>query len=252
VALVCGAGEVGEAIAGSLGSAGAEVAVADTNAARPTPGAEPTDTDTGVDRLNRIEARLGATTFDTDLADPVQIGELFVSLRERFGRLDVLVCTEGQRRDPRRLLDISFSDYRATVARAQDATFLCLQKAAQIMAAGEGGRVIITTSLNVLESRRGAVAQEVAQSALRGLVKSAAVDLIPERITVNAILAGPLRSDVPADRYGSVGQGALNPAALIGDPSDIARAALWLADPENTFTTGTFLTTDGGQSALLP
>jgi NAD(P)-dependent dehydrogenase (short-subunit alcohol dehydrogenase family) len=237
VALVCGAGEVGEAIAGSLGSAGAEVAVA-------APASE---------QLTRIEARLGATTFTTDLADPVQIGELFASLRERFGRLDVLVCTEGDRPEPQGLLDVSFSDYRATVARTQDSTFLCLQKAAALMVAGgSGGRVIITTSLNALESQRGDVAAEVAQAALRGLVKSAALDLTAERITVNAILAGPLRSEVPADRYDSVGDGALNPSAPIGDASDIARAALFLADPENAFTTGTLIPIDGGQSALLP
>jgi len=236
VALVCGAGEVGEAIASDLGSAGAEVAVAAT----------------GTDRLTRIEARLGATTFDTDLADPVQIGELFVTLKERFGRLDVLVCTEEDRPAPRSLLDLSFSDYRATIARTLDATFLCLQKAAHLMVSGgEGGRIIITTSLNALATQRGAVDQEVAQSALRGLVKSAALDLTAHRITVNGILFGPLRSEVPADRYDAVGSGALNPAAPIGDPADIARATLWLADPENTFTTGSLITVDGGQSALL-
>lgn len=249
VALVCGAGEVGEAIASSLGSAGAEVAVAATRDGR---GAEADAAAPGADRLSRIEARQGATTFDTDLADPVQIGELFVTLKERFGRLDVLICTEEDRPAPRSLLDLSFSDYRATIARTQDATFLCLQKAAHLMVAGgEGGRIVITTSLNALNSQRGAVDQEVAQSALRGLVKSAALDLTPHRITVNAILFGPLRAEVPADRYDSVGEGALNPSAPIGDPADIARATLWLADPENTFTTGSLVTVDGGQSVLL-
>jgi NAD(P)-dependent dehydrogenase (short-subunit alcohol dehydrogenase family) len=237
VALVAGADEVGEAIASSLGSAGAEVAVAAT----------------GADRLSRIEARLGAATFDTDLADSVQIGELFVSLRERFGRLDVLVCAEEDRPDPRGLLEVSFQDYRATIARTQDATFLCLQKAAHLMVAGgEGGRIVITTSLNALASQRGAVDHDVAQAALRGLIKTAAVDLAPHRIAVNGILAGPLRSDLPADRYDAVGEGALNPAGLIGEPADISRAALWLVDPENSFTTGSLVTVDGGQSAVLP
>jgi glucose 1-dehydrogenase len=237
VALVCGAGEIGEEIAGALGSAGAEVALA-------APGTE---------GLGRLEARLGVATFECDFADPVQIGELFVTLKERFGRLDVLVCTEAERPDPQGLLDISFSDYRAAIARTQDSTFLCLQKAASLMVAGgEGGRVIVTASRNALESQRGAVAQEVAQAALRGLVKSAALDLTAERITVNAILAGPLASDLPPDRYDSVGDGALNPSGSIGEPSDIARAALFLADPENAFTTGTLLGIDGGQSALLP
>jgi NAD(P)-dependent dehydrogenase (short-subunit alcohol dehydrogenase family) len=237
VALVAGADEVGEAIASSLGSAGAEVAVAAT----------------GADRLTRIEARLGAVTFDTDLSDPIQIGELFVSLRERFGRLDILICTEEERSPARGLLDLSFQDYRATVARTLDATFLCLQKAAQIMVAGgEGGRVVLAGSLNALDSQRGAVDHDVAQAGLRGLVKTAAIDLAPHRITVNGILAGPLRSDLPADRYDAVGEGALNPAGLIGEPADVARAALWLVDHENTFVTGSLVTVDGGQSAVLP
>jgi NAD(P)-dependent dehydrogenase (short-subunit alcohol dehydrogenase family) len=235
VALVCGAGDVGEAIASSLGSAGAEVAIAASG-------------DAG---LGRLEARLGVATFECDFSDPVQIGELFLTLKERFGRLDVLVCTEGERPEPRSLLDLSFQDYRATIARTQDATFLCLQKAAALMVAGgQGGRIIITTSLNALASQRGAVDGEVAQSALRRLVKAASLDLTSHRITVNGILTGPLRSEVPADRYDAVGDGALNPSAPIGDPADIARATLFLADPENTFTTGTFLTVDGGQTAL--
>lgn len=237
VALVCGAGEVGEEIAGALGSAGAEVAIAAS----------------GTDGLGRLEARLGVATFECDFADPVQIGELFVSLKERFGRLDVLVCTAAERPVPSGLLEVSFTDYRATIARTLDATFLCLQKAAQIMLDGsEGGRIVVIDSLNALESQRGAVAHEVAQSALRGLVKSAALDLTEHRITVNGILAGPLASDLPADRYDNVGEGALNPAAPVGSPSDIARATLFLADPENAFTTGTLVTVDGGQSALLP
>lgn len=237
VALVCGAGEVGEAIASSLGSAGAEVAIAAS----------------GADGLGRLEARLGVATLECDFSDPVQIGELFLTLKERFARLDVLVCTEGDRPSSRSLLDLSFQDYRATIARTQDATFLCLQKAAALMVTGgEGGRIVITTSLNALSTQRGAVANEVAQSALRGLVKSAALDLTPHRITVNGILTGPLRSEVPADRYDTVGEGTLNPSALIGTPTDIARAAVFLADPENTFTTGTLIPIDGGQTTLLP
>jgi NAD(P)-dependent dehydrogenase (short-subunit alcohol dehydrogenase family) len=237
VALVVGADEVGEALAGGLGAAGAEVAVAAG----------------GGERLDRAEARLGASIFDCDFADPVQIGELFASIRERFGRLDVLVCAQENRLEPRDILEIGFRDYRATVAHNLDATFLCLQKAAQIMVAGnEGGRIVAITSLNALASQRGAVAHDIAQAGLRGLVKAAAVDLAQRRIAVNGILAGPLRSQVPAERYESVGETALNPDGLIGDPADIARAALWLVDPENGFVTGSLVVVDGGQSALSP
>lgn len=238
VALVAaGTGETGEAIAGILGSAGAEVAVAGGGEAG----------------LQRMEARLGSATFDCEFSDPVQIGELFASIRERFGRLDVLVYAQEERPGPRRILEIGFQDYRTTIARNLDAAFLCFQKAAQIMVAGEaGGRIVVIASLNALTSQRGAVDHEIAQAGLRGLVKAAAVDLAPDRISVNGVLAGPLRSQLPEERYDSVGETALNPRGLIGDPADVARAALWLADPENGFVTGSLVTVDGGQSALLP
>ncbi|MBS1887446.1 MAG: SDR family oxidoreductase [Actinobacteria bacterium] len=237
VALVLGADEVGEAIAGGLGSGGAEVAVAAT----------------GTERLARLEARLGVTTFACDFADPVQIGELFASVRERFGRLDVLVCAQSRRPEPRSLLEVGFQDYRATVAHDLDATFLCVQKAAQIMVAGgAGGRIVVVAPLHALAAHRGDAAADIAQAGLRGLIKAAAVDLGPRRITVNGILLGPLRTDLPDERLDAAGETALNPAGLVGEPADAARATLWLADPENAFVTGSLVAVDGAQTALLP
>ena len=98
------------------------------------------------------------------------------------------------------------------------------------MASGqEGGRIVVVVGTGALASHGGTAAHDAAQAGLGGLVRAAAVDLASERVTVNAIVHG-----------GG------------GEPEDVARAALWLIDPDNSFVTGSAVVVDGGQTAMLP
>jgi NAD(P)-dependent dehydrogenase (short-subunit alcohol dehydrogenase family) len=238
VALVAGgARAVGAAIAERLGSAGAEVMVAGGDA----------------DDLERMEARSSFATFECDFADPVRVTEMFAALRNRHGRLDVLVCAQRLRPPARPLLEISFEQYRRTIATNLDASFLCIQQGArQMVEAGSGGRIVLVSSTNALAPRRGAADYDVSQAALHGLVKAAAVELAPERITVNAIVAGAVRTEVPEAELEAIAASPPNPSGMVGEPDDVARAALWLVDPDNSFVTGSLVVVDGGETAVLP
>ncbi len=237
VALVTGGtGPIGIAIADLLGSAGAEVAVADE------PG----------DALERMAIRLGVATFECDFSDATGLAAVFGAIAERFGRLDVLVCAHGSVPAPRPLLEIPFEDYRRTMAVNLDSTFLAVQEAGRaIVAGGQGGGIVLVGSARALASRPGGAGYDASQAALRGLIRGAAIDLAADRVTVNGVLHGLLRPPPADDEYEEPNDAAAGVIGAAGEPEDVARAALWLADPASSGVTGSVVVVDGGQSSLL-
>jgi 3-oxoacyl-[acyl-carrier protein] reductase len=202
VALVVGGARgVGAAIAELLGAAGAEVAVADDDAAA----------------LARIEARSAYETFECQFEDPAAVAEMLAGVRERLGRLDALAWARP-----------------AGSAAELEAASHCVAEAARLMTAGGGGRIVLVGSTG--------------DSDLPNLVRTTAAELAPQRVAVNAVLAGAIRGELPdaelAERV------AANPSGMAGEPEDVARAALWLLDPENAFVTGATVVVDGGESSL--
>ncbi len=225
-----GRGATGIAIVDLLGSAGAEVAVA----------SEP-----GV-ALEQMAIRLGVATFECNFSDPTQLGGVLAAVGERFGRLDVLVCAHGSELQARPLLEISLADYRRTVAVNLDSTFFAVQGAARAMlAGGRGGRIVVIGSSGGFGSRPAGADFEASQAALRGLIRAAATDLAPEGITVNGIFHGsphPLSSE---DDHEEQDTRPSDRPSLRAEPADVARAALWLVDPETAHVTASIVTVDG-------
>jgi NAD(P)-dependent dehydrogenase (short-subunit alcohol dehydrogenase family) len=225
-ALVTGAGRgIGRTIAALLASAGCEVLAADLD---------------GED-LERTATRLSVATQACDFSQPEQIEELFAEAGRQLGRLDILVCAHARRPPP-----------NSPVA-SPDATLLCIQQAGKAMAAGgAGGRIVVIGSAGGLASGESAAAHDAAQAGIPGLIKAAAVELGPERITVNMIVTGWIRSEMTEDELESISELSLGPVGMIGEPEDVARAALWLIDPENGYVSGATIVVDGGRAATLP
>ena len=216
-----GATGIGRAIADGLASAGAEVMVADASAAA----------------LERISARLAVTTFACDLAEPEPAAGAAAAAREHFGRLDILVCAGSERGD-----DL-------------EATFACVAEAGRgMVAAGAGGRIVLvaapTAGVRGHPPVGGTPASVAAGSErLPALMRAAAIELAPERITVNAVLPGWVRTEASEADLDALEATALNPSGMVGEPEDVARAALWLVDPENSYVTGAAIAVDGGAAA---
>jgi 3-oxoacyl-[acyl-carrier protein] reductase len=231
VALVTGGtGEVGAAFADLLGSAGAEVAVA--GSAGPA--------------LERMAIRLGVETFECDPFEPGGLREVVGAVDRRLGRLDVLVCAHGTRPLRRSFLDISCEDYRRAFVVNLDATFAALQEAGRTMvAAGRGGRIVIVGSNRAFASQPEGVDFDASQAALRELIRGAALDLAADGVTVNGVFHGPLRQDQSDQAEAGEGDADGTVAA-----ADVARAALWLVDPEVGGVTGSVVDVAG--SARVP
>jgi sorbose reductase len=242
VALITGGARgIGFGIAQRLFDAGARVALAARTASD----------------LERAHERLGGGDavgiHQCDVSAPATAAELVRAVTDSFGRIDVLVCSHGVYLGTRSLLEITPEQYEQTMAINVGGTFFCAQAAARAMIdQGDGGRVILISSMNAIASLDGAVDYDTSKAAMHGLTRAMAIELARHGITVNAIAPGWVRTEMSIEELEHLSGMAMNPSAKVAEPADIARAALWLADPENGFVTGSVVVVDGGQTAMLP
>jgi 3-oxoacyl-[acyl-carrier protein] reductase len=242
VALVTGGARgIGRGVAQALLDAGARVAVASR-------------TQPDLDEAQAVlDAGDALSTHRCDVADPVQVERLFDAVVERRGRLDVLVCSHGVYPGVRSLVDIPLDEYEHVMAVNVRGVFLCAQVAARLMLErDEEGRIIVVSSMNALSSQEGAADYDASKAAVHGLVRAFAVELAPRGITVNAVAPGWVRTPMSEEELDHLAGQTLNPSRRVGEPADIAKAVLWLADPENGYVNGQVTVVDGGQTAMLP
>jgi 3alpha(or 20beta)-hydroxysteroid dehydrogenase len=165
---------------------------------------------------------------------------------EFTGRLDVLVNNAGMF-VPTPLLETSATDYLRTIEVNQVGTFLGMQAAARIMVEQQSGSIINTSSVAGYWVFPGSSAYNASKWAVRGMTRTAAIELGPHGVRVNAIVPGyidspmlakPGRDLTPFDRAVPLGR--------IGRVGEIARAALFLACEDSGYVTGSDLIVDGG------
>jgi len=114
------------------------------------------------------------------------------------------------------------------------------------MAQGEGGAIINISSTGALMPLPGVVPYGGAKAALNAMTVSLATEYAP-KVRVNTISAGPFRTDGTKSWDPDTFDKMPNPAGRIGEPREIVAAALMLASPASSFTTGALLRVDGGQ-----
>jgi 3-oxoacyl-[acyl-carrier protein] reductase len=189
-----------------------------------------------------------------DYSDPVVVGAMGTAIRERWGRVDVLVNCAGMHRagdavgspleEWRRPFDVMF-----------DGGIRVTRMAVSLMS--EGGRVIHVTSIHGGRAEAGSSAYAMAKAALNQWCRGLAVELAPRGILVNAIAPGfvdtemSIRSDGTNEldtewfRANYV-QGHHLPLRRAGRPEEIAGVAAFLAGADASYITGQIITVDGG------
>lgn len=239
VAVVTGAGRgLGAAMAVAFAEAGADVVIASRTRAQLADVAE----------LIKATGRC-AHVVVADLAHPEATGELAGAAVDTFGKLDIVVNNVGGTMpaplvytSPRDLRDAFTFNVSTAHALTAAAVPLMLEHAG-------GGSIINITSTMGRLAGRGFVAYGTAKAALAHYTRLAALDLCP-RIRVNAIAPGSILTsalDVVAsnDELRATMERA-TPMRRLGDPVDIAAAAVYLASPAGSYLTGKTLEVDGG------
>jgi NAD(P)-dependent dehydrogenase (short-subunit alcohol dehydrogenase family) len=236
-----GARGIGSGVAEALVEAGAVVAIASRTKR---------DLDRAVEQL---DAGMNVSAHVCDVANEADVTELIGRVVELHGRLDILVCSHGVYPGVRELTEITVQEFDDTVAVNLRGSFLAARAAVQRMiAGGDGGRIVLISSMNALQSQVGAADYDASKAGMHGLMRAMAVELAPKGITVNAIAPGWIRTEMSAPELEQLRDRVLNPSRRVGAPADIARASLWLVDPANHYVTGTTVVVDGGQTAMLP
>ncbi len=185
-----------------------------------------------------------------DVTSQVAVEGLVAHCVERFGALDVMVNNAGITRDAV-LRKMSLEDFRAVIEVHLTGGWLGLRSAAQQMRAqGTGGSIVNISSMSGKVGNAGQTNYSSAKAGLIGLTKAGAKELARYGIRVNAIQPGLIRTamteampaDVLAARVAEI------PLGRIGEPLDVANAALFLASDLSSYLTGIVIEVSGGRN----
>lgn len=247
VALVTGAAQgIGAEVAQRFARAGARVGVLDLTEER------------AAGTVAAIEAAGGeAIPLGADVADAEPVERAVARVVEAFGGLDIAVNNAGVTRD-NLLFKMTDADWDTVMNVHLRGAFLVTRAAQRVMVERRYGRIISLSSTSAL-GNRGQANYSSAKAGLQGFTRTVAIELGPFGITVNAIAPGYIdtamtrataeRLGVPAEqRRATVAAGL--PVRRVGQPDDIANAALFFAAEESGFITGQVLYVDGGRTLL--
>lgn len=237
---------IGAAIAARLCAEGAHVTVSDR------------DLSAAQAVCARLEAAGGtAIAVEMDVTDRTSVRTGLAHVRDRFGRVDVMVANAG--------ISLSAPLFDTTAdlwMRHQQVnglgTLICMQEAARLMIEqGDGGKIIAVTSTACKRNSADFVAYAASKASTSSLIQDGARALAPHRITVTGIAPGivetPLWSGIiedDADRHERLAQYArLIPLGHVSVADDLVGAAAFLASADADYMTGQIVTVDGGITA---
>lgn len=222
VALVTGGGTgIGQACARALAQAGYRMAI----------------TGRRLDRLEETQRQIDAVggevlCIQADVGDPAQVGALFDTLMNTWGRLDVLFNNAGTGAPPLPLEDLTHAQWKAVVDTNLTGAFLCTQHAFRIMKAQQpmGGRIINNGSISAHAPRPNSAPYTATKHAMTGLTKSTSLDGRKYNIACGQIDIGNAATDmaIPMQRGVPQAHGAIAAEAVM-DVDHVAQAVVQMA-----------------------
>jgi glucose 1-dehydrogenase len=244
-----GSSGIGRAVAIALGGAGADVAV---------------NYRSGDEEAQEVVAAIeekgsNAIALQADVSKEDQVQSIFARMLDAFGTIDILVANAGLQQDAP-FDQMTLQQWNTVINVNLTGQFLCCREAVrefrrrgvrkEISCAA--GKIICMSSVHDTIPWAGHVNYAASKGGVMLMMKSIAQEVAPYRIRVNSISPGAIRTPInrPAwdtpEAYAQLMK--LIPYKRIGEPEDIARAAVWLASDEADYITGTSLYVDGGMT----
>jgi 3-oxoacyl-[acyl-carrier protein] reductase len=244
VAVVTGSGTgIGRGIAERLAAEGATVVVT---------GRRPETIEPVAQALRSAGAEAIAVRADVGYRE--QVDRLFAETVRAFGGVDILVNNAGYPTTGAHFLEMEESFWDEVLRTNLKGTYLCSQRAAQLMVDQDrAGSIISVSSFGAARSHRFAAAYDASKGGIEAFTRAVALDLAPFGIRVNAVGPGAIH----VERHDRLGieherrRARLIPLGRVGYPEDIAGAVAFLASADAGYITGQVIYVDGGMLAQL-
>jgi glucose 1-dehydrogenase len=249
-ALVTGANSgIGRSVALAFGQAGADVVVnyvSDEEAAQAV-----------VEQI--VQGGGKAYAHHADVSSEEEVEAMFARMIREWGTIDILVNNAGLQRDAA-FQDITLQQWNTVIGINLTGQFLCARAAIREFlrrgvvpeVSSAAGKLICMSSVHQEIPWAGHVNYAASKGGIKMLMESLAQEMAPHRIRVNSIAPGAIRTPINTaawqtpEAYDALMT--LVPYRRIGEPEDIARAAVWLASDDSDYVVGTTLFVDGGMT----
>ncbi|MEH7515447.1 SDR family oxidoreductase [Gottfriedia acidiceleris] len=230
-----GANGIGEGIAIAFGKLGAIVFIADVNEEK------------GNRVVKQIEENGGRAVFyKTDVSKEEDILNLIRSVIDNIGRLDILINNAGISAF-KPFLSLSTEEWDQVINTNLRSVFISSREAAKVM--NNNGRIINMASTRAIMSEPNSEAYAASKGGIVSITHSLAASLQPNGITVNSISPGWIHVDQNEELKETDHR--QHWSNRVGKPEDIAKACIYLADPENNFINGQNIIIDGGMTRKM-
>jgi len=249
-ALVTGANSgIGRAVALALGQAGADVVVNYV-----------VGDEAAADVVREIETcGVKAYACKADVSHEAEVQAMFAGMIAQFGTIDILVANAGLQRDSA-FREMTLEQWNTVIGINLTGQFLCAREALrEFLRRGvveaiscAAGKIICMSSVHQVIPWAGHANYASSKGGIDMMMRSLAQEVAPRRVRVNSIAPGAIRTPINTaawqtpQAYASLME--LVPYRRIGEPEDIARAAVWLASDDSDYVVGTTLFVDGGMT----
>lgn len=249
-ALVTGANSgIGMAVAIALGRSGADIAI------------NYVDGDDAAEKVAQEIRAAGVQVLlcKADVSSESAVEGMFAQTIEHFGTLDILVNNAGLQRDSA-FAQMTLAEWNTVLGVNLTGQFLCARAAVReflrrgvVPAVSKAaGKIICMSSVHQEIPWGGHANYATSKGGIKLLMESMAQELAPQRIRVNAIAPGAIQTPINTSAWNTAealkSLLTLIPYGRIGQPEDIANAAVWLASDESDYVVGTTLFVDGGMT----
>lgn len=244
-----GSSGIGAAVCRALAMAGAHVVINYLS-----------DHDEAGQLVNEIESGGGkAMALQADVSKEAEVKRLFRDMIDAWGSIEILVANAGIQRDAP-FHNMTLERWNAVMNVNLTGQFLCAREAVREFnrrgvipeVSCAAGKIICMSSVHDIIPWAGHVNYAASKGGLLMFMKSLAQEVAHQKIRVNAISPGAIRTDINRAAWETREAEAelleLIPYERVGDPMDIAHVAVWLASDASDYVTGTTIYADGGMT----
>ncbi len=215
-------------------------------------------------KVNDLEANAAEIKAFGGVAFPIQahlgkveeINKMVNTVTEKFGRVDILVNSAGTNPAMGTVLDNDERLWETIISVNLKGFYFTSQAVAKVMKKQGGGKIINIASIDGFKPEPGVSIYNISKAGVRMLTKSFALELAPFNIQVNTIAPGPISTKLLDSHWFHLSpeiakkekqaMADMTPIGRIGEPDEIAGAAIYLASDASSYTTGAEIVIDGG------